>query len=82
MLDEKDDGGDLEDSIMNDGPHYDPDEDEEDADKNVWEEETMESIISHLINVLQDSSMKLESRLLRTRDDLNAFLDNHPEVRI
>lgn len=74
MTDEIDDGGDLEDSIMNDGPMYDPDD--------IEDEETMESIIGHLVNVLQDSSMKLESRLLRVRDEVNAFIDNHPEVRI
>lgn len=71
MLDEKDDGGDLEASILQDSPLYDDEG-----------EETMEDIISHLVNVLQDSSMKLESRLLRVRDEVNAFIDNHPEVRI
>lgn len=71
MTDEKDDGGDLEASILQDSLLYDDEG-----------EETMEDIISHLVNVLQDSSMKLESRLLRVRDEVNAFIDNHPEVRI
>lgn len=52
-------------------PNYEPAENEPAPD-----EETTESIISHASNVLQDSSMQQEDRLMRAYSEIGQFLEN------
>jgi hypothetical protein len=65
----------LEAEGRQDQENYEPADNEPAPD-----EETTESIISHLSNVLQDSSMQQEDRLLRAYAELGQFLENQGKI--